>query len=131
MQTWSISRNTLIVQPTNRDVSFSRKSGAEPNRRALKFEMPPVDQIIPRASTGRRAFEWKASFDMSRTRSVISKDVEKHFGPAEIITYPGPVGLTDADGQPLYCSGEVTFNITIAERTTSITAWVTNAIERG
>ena len=44
---------------------------------------------------------------------------------------PGPVGLTDADGQLIHCSGMVTFNVTIAGRTTSVTAWVTNAIGGG
>ena len=68
---------------------------------------------------------------MSRTKLIVSEDVEKCFGVAEIITYPGLVGKTDADGQPLYCSGEITFNIIIAGRTTSVTAWVTNAIESG
>ena len=93
--------------------------------------MPPVVQIIPRASSGRNAFEWKARFDMSRTKSIISEDMEKHFRQVDIITYPGPVGLIDADWQPLHSSGEVTFNITIVERTTSVTTWMTNAIKRG
>ena len=80
MQSESISRNALISQPMNRNVGFSRKSEAEPARRTRKFEMPPVVQIIPRAATGKNAFEWKARFDMSRTKLIVSEDVEKRFG---------------------------------------------------
>ena len=89
MQTRSISRNALITQPTNRNVGFCRKSEAEPDRRTRKFEMPPVVQIIPRASTGKNDFKWEAHFDMSRTKLIVLEDVEKCLGVAEIITYPG------------------------------------------
>ena len=131
MQTRSISRNPLTTQPTKRDVNFSRRSVAEPKRQALKFEMPPVVQLIPRASTGRNAFEWEASFDMTRSRSLISEDIEGLFGLPEIITFPGPVGLTDADGRDWHCLGEIMFNVTIVKRTTSVTTWITYAIKRG
>ena len=93
--------------------------------------MPTVVQISPRPSTGREAFTYDATFDMSRTKSLVSEAVEKHFGLTDIITYPGPVGLQDANGEPIYCSGEVTFNVTIEDKTTSVSAWVTNDIHGG
>ena len=93
--------------------------------------MPPKVQVIPQASTNRTAFEWEASFDMTRSRSLVSENIEGLFGLTEVITFPGPVGLTDADKRDLQCSGTVTFTVKIAERTTSVTAWVTNTLRGG
>ena len=39
-----------------------------------------------------------------------------------------PVGLTDAKGQGLPCSGLITFGIELAGRRTSVTAWVSPAL---
>ena len=49
----------------------------------------------------------------------------------EVLRYPGPVGLQDGNGHPLNCSGEVTFNVTIDGRTTSVSAWVTSDVQKG
>ena len=41
------------------------------------------------------------------------------------------MGLQDGNGHPLNCSGEVTFNVTIDGRTTSVSAWVTSDVQKG
>ena len=46
----------------------------------------------------------------------------------EVVTSPGLVGLTDAKGQELPCSGVITFGIELTGRTTSVTAWVFSAL---
>ena len=68
---------------------------------------------------------------MQRTKSLLSKDIKHLFGTMNVITYPGPVAMEDANGQPLHFVGEMTFKITIEERTTTINAWVTNDIQPG
>ena len=93
--------------------------------------MPPTIQIIPHPSTGRKPFEWEASFDMTRSRSLVSENIEELFGLSEIITFPGPVGLTDAEKRKLACSSTIAFNIRIAERKTSVTAWVMGTLKGG
>ena len=55
---------------------------------------------------------------------MVSEDLEVFLGTMEVVGAPGPVGLTDAKRQELPCSGVMTFNIQIAGRTTSVTAWV-------
>jgi hypothetical protein len=59
---------------------------------------------------------------------MISDDLEGSFGTMEVVTPPGPVGLTDAKGRELPCSGVITFGVEIAGRTTSVTAWVSPAL---
>ena len=55
---------------------------------------------------------------------MVSEDFEVFLGTMEVVRAPGQVGLTDAKRQELPCSGVMTFNIQIAGRTTSVTAWV-------
>ena len=74
----------------------------------LKIRMPMTIRICPRPSTGRTAFIYHARFDMMRRKSIVSEDIEGYFGLMEVITYPGPIGLTNANGRLIYCSGEVT-----------------------
>ena len=64
--------------------------------------MPTAIQISLRPSTGREAFSYNAVFDMSRTKSIVSEDIEAHFRLTDVITYPSPVGLTDANGQIIH-----------------------------
>jgi hypothetical protein len=59
---------------------------------------------------------------------MISEDLESLFGTIEVVTLPGPVGLTDAKGRELPCSGVITFGVELAGRTTSVTAWVSLAL---
>jgi hypothetical protein len=66
--------------------------------------------------------------DMSMRRSMISDNLKSSFGTMEVVTPPGPVGLTDAKGRELPCSGVITFGVEIAGRTTSVTAWVSPAL---
>lgn len=68
---------------------------------------------------------------MQRTKSLLSEDVEHLFGTMNIITYPGPVAMADANGQPLHFVREMTFKITIEDRTTTVSTWVRNDIQPG
>ena len=128
---WPIPGNKSVAPLANRSLDFSCKLDTKPDSRIRRIKMPTVVQISPRPSTGREAFEYDATFDMSRTKSLLSEVVEDHFGLTDIITYPGPVGLQDANGEPIHCSGEVTFNVTIEDKTTSVSAWVTSDIHGG
>ena len=47
------------------------------------------------------------------------------------ITYPGPVAVTDTNGEPLHFVGEMTFKVIIEGQSTNMSAWVTNNIEPG
>ena len=93
--------------------------------------MPTTVKVSLRPSTGKNSFKFNALFDMERTKSLLSEDVEHLFGDINVITYPGPVANEDANGQPLHFVGEMTFKITINERTTTVSAWVTNDIQPG
>ena len=128
---WPIPENKSAAPLTNRSLDFSRKLDTKPESRIRRIEMPSAVQISPRPSTNRDAFTYDATFDMSRTKSLVSEAVEEYFGLTDFITYPGPVGLQDSNGEPIHCSGEVTFNVTIEDKTTSVSAWVTNDIHGG
>jgi hypothetical protein len=91
------------------------------------LRMPAEIKIIPRA--GKKPFIWKGpEFDMSMRRSMVSDDLESSLGMMEVVTPPGPVGLTDSKGRDLPCSGVITFGVEIAGRPTTVTAWVSTAI---
>ena len=47
------------------------------------------------------------------------------------IAYPGPIAVTDTNGEPLHFVGEVSFRITIEGESTMMSAWVTDDIEPG
>ena len=49
----------------------------------------------------------------------------------DIVTYPGPVGIDDANGDQIHFMGEVTFKINILNRVTTVSAWVTSEIPPG
>ena len=49
----------------------------------------------------------------------------------DIVTYPGPVGIEDANGDQIHFMGEVTFKINILNRVTTVSAWVTSKIPPG
>ena len=128
----SIPNKPPATLHVNKNNGFSHKSETDQVDRTVKIEkMPTTVHITPRFSTGKRAFPYQVTFDMSRTKSLVSEDVETLFGSTEVLTYPGPVGLTDARGQPIHCSGEVTFCVTIASKSTSMGAWTTTDIQSG
>ena len=99
--------------------------------RARTIKMPTTILITPRESTRRTPFTHPVIFDTTRTKAVVAENIEHIFGEMEVIKYPGPVGLQDGQGQPLNCSGEVTFNATIGGKTGSVSAWVTPDVEDG
>ena len=53
-------------------------------------------------------------------QSVISEDLEGFFCSMEVMSLSDPVGLMDAKGQELLCSGMITFGVELAGRTTSV-----------
>ena len=126
IRTRSVSRNDHITQSDEGKLRTSRRREAEPkgSTRGKKLKMPAIIRIIPHSSSGKELFEWRSEFDMSIRRSMVSEDLEVFLGTMEVVGAPGPVGLTDAKRQELPCSGVMTFNIQIAGRTTSVTAWV-------
>ena len=87
--------------------------------------------IIPRNSTGLEPFKCNVRFDMKRTKSLLSENIQHTFGKMVYITYPGPVAVTDTNGEPLHFIGEMTFRIVIEGESTVMSAWVTNDIEPG
>ena len=93
--------------------------------------MPSTATIIPRNSTGLEPFKCNVRFDMKRTKSLLSENIQHTFGKMVYITYPGPVAVTDTNGEPLHFIGEMTFRIVIEGESTVMSAWVTNDIEPG
>ena len=88
--------------------------------------MPSMATIIPRNSTGLEPFKCNVRFDMKRTKSLLSENIQHTFGKMVYITYPGPVAVTDTNGEPLHFIGEMTFRIVIEGESTVMSAWVTN-----
>ena len=65
--------------------------------------MPTVVQSIPHLRSGRWSlkFERKKEFYTNLKWTMISEDLEGLFGAIEIVNPPGPIGLTDTNGQEL------------------------------
>ena len=91
-----ISGTNQATPSTNQNNNFSDSLGARPDSRE-KIKMPTTIQISPRPSTGKKPFKFNVNFDMSRTKIILSEDVE-------------------TNSQPLNCVGEVTFKVIIEER---------------
>ena len=85
--------------------------------------------IIPRGSTGLEPFQCNIRFDMQRTKSLLSETIQHKFGNMFHIAYPGPIAVTDTNGESLHFIGEVSFRIVIEGESTMMSAWVTNDIE--
>ena len=69
--------------------------------------MPSTATIIPRSSTGLEPFQCNVRFDMKRTKSLLSETIQHKFGSMFYIAYPGPIAVTDTNGEPLHFIGEV------------------------
>ena len=93
--------------------------------------MPSTATIVPRGSTGLEPFQCNIRFDMQRTKSLLSETTAHKFGNVFHIAYPGPIAITDTNGEPLHFMGEVSFKIVIEGESTVMSAWVTNDIEPG
>ena len=46
----------------------------------------------------------------------------------EIVNPPGPIGLEDANGREILCTGLVELAMELAEKSCNVTAWVSPAI---
>ena len=125
-----ISGSSRITPPKSQNNNISRSPTTKKGSH-IKKRMPTTVTILPRPSTGRTPFKFNARFDMKRTKSLLSEDVQHLFGIMDIITYPGPVAMENTYGEPLHFMGEMTFKITIEKRTTTVSAWVMNDIPTG
>lgn len=86
----------------NNNISYSLAARLDSRK---KIKMPTTVQILPQPSTGKKPFKFNVNFDTSRTKSILSEDIETHFGLMDVLTYPGPVALLDANGQLLNFCG--------------------------
>ena len=81
--------------------------------------------------SGQTKLKFIARFDTTRAKVLPSEDVHRRFGTMDIVTYPGPVDIEDANGDQIHFMGEVTFKINILNRVTTVSAWVTSEIPPG
>ena len=93
--------------------------------------MPSAATIIPRESTGLEPFQCNVRFDMQRAKSLLSETIQHKFGDLFCIAYPGPLAVTDTNGETLHFIGEVSFRIVVEGQSSMMSAWVTNDIEPG
>ena len=93
--------------------------------------MPTTVLIQPRPSSGKTQLRFNAKFDTSRAKALLSENVHDRFGSMGVVTYPGPVGIEDVNGDQINFMGEVTFKTNILDRVTTVNAWVTNEIPPG
>ena len=117
--------------PRNQNNNTSRTTTRRANGNIQKRNMPSKALIIPRSSTGLEPFNHNVRFDMKRPHSLLSETAQQKFGSMFYIAYPGPIAVTDTNGEPLHFVGEVSFRIMIGEESTMMSAWVTNDIEPG
>jgi hypothetical protein len=121
--------NRATPRNQNNNISRTTTTGAKGNIK--RRNMPSKATIIPRSSTGLEPFKWNVRFDMKRPNSLLSETIQQQFGNMFYIAYPGPIAVTDTNGEPLHFVGEVSFRIMIGEESTIMSAWVTNDIEPG
>ena len=86
--------------------------------------MPTTVLIQPQPSSGKTQLKFNAT---SRAKALLSEDVHSRF----VVTYPGPVGIENVNGDQINFMGEVTFKINILDWVTTVSAWVTNEIPPG
>ena len=125
-----IPEQSRVTPPKNQNIHNSHSSTTKKDGR-IKTRMPTTVLILPRPSSGRTQLKFNARFDTTRVKALLSEDVHHRFGIMDLVTYPGPVAMEDANGEPLHFMGEVTFKINILNRVTTVSAWVTNEIPPG
>jgi hypothetical protein len=96
-------RNGQNTQLSEEKLRISRQQEVKPERSPTGkklLKMPAEIKLIPR--TGKKPFMWRGpEFDMSMRQSMISDNLESSLGMMEVVTPPGPVGLTDSKGRDL------------------------------
>ena len=125
-----ISKPSRVTPPKNQNINNSHLSTTKKDGRT-KLTMPTTVLIQPRPSSGWTQLRFNARFDTSRAKALLSEDIHDRFGSMDVITYPGPVGIDDANGDQINFMGEVMFKINILEWVTTVSAWVTNEIPPG
>jgi hypothetical protein len=123
---WVISDHDYELQLDDQEIQFSRKQQVEP--RGGPTNMNTVFRFNPRPMSGRQSFDRDIKIDNGYKRTMVSEDLEGLLGVMEIISPPGPIGLEDANGQELPCTGLVDFTVEFAGRSCNVTAWVTPAL---
>ena len=126
-----IPEPSRVTPRTNQNNNISCTSTTKKNGNIKRRNMPSTATIIPRNSTGLEPFQCNVLFDMKRTKSLLSETIQHKFGKMFYIAYPGPIAVTDTNGEPLHFIGEVSFRIVIEGESTMMNAWVTNDIEPG
>ena len=117
---------------TNHNNNISRIPTTKTNGHTKRGRnMPSAATIIPRESTGLEPFQCNVRFDMQRAKSLLSETIQHKFGDLFCIAYPGPLAVTDTNGETLHFIGEVSFRIVVEGQSSMMSAWVTNDIEPG
>ena len=110
-----ISKPSRVTPTKNQNINNSHSSTTKKDSRT-KTTMPTTVLIQPRPSSGKPQLRFNAKFDTSQAKALLSEDVHDRFGLMDVITYPGPVGIEDANGNQINFMGEVTFKINIHTR---------------
>ena len=110
-----ISKPSKVTPPKNQNINSHSSTTKKDGR--TKLTMPTTVLIQPRPSSGWTQLRFNARFDTSRAKALLSEDIHDRFGSMDVITYPGPVGIDDANGDQINFMGEV-----ILERVTTVSA---------
>ena len=92
-----ISKPSRVTPPKNQNINNSHLSTTKKDSRT-KTTMPTTVLIQPRPSSGKTQLRFNAKFDTSRAKALLSENFHDHFGSMDVVTYPGPVGIEDANG---------------------------------
>ena len=125
-----ISKPSRVTPPRNQNINNSHSSTTKKNGR-IKTTILTRVLIQPRPLSGKTQLRFNAKFDTSRAKALLSENVHDRFGSMGVVTYPGLVGIEDANGDQINFMGEVTFKTNILDRVTTVNAWVTNEIPPG
>ena len=118
-----ISKPSQVTPPKNQNINNSHSSTTKKDG-LKKLTMPTMVLIQPQPSSGKTQLKFNAT---SRAKALLSEDVHSRF----VVTYPGPVGIENVNGDQINFMGEVTFKTNILDRVTTVNAWVTNEIPPG
>ena len=123
---WVVSDHDYELQLDDQEIQVSQNKQVQP--RGAPVKMPTVFRFTPRPASGRQSFNRDTRIDTSYRRTMVSEDLEGLFGAMEVVSPPGPIGLEDANGRKLPCTGLVDFTVEFAGKMCDVTAWVTPAL---
>ena len=91
-----ISKPSRVTPPRNQNIN-SHSSTTKKNS-CIKTTILTRVLIQPRPLSGKTQLRFNAKFDTSRAKALLSENFHDHFGSMDVVTYPGPVGIEDANG---------------------------------